>query len=111
MVFYRHIIPTGKNKASFHLISSSLLHSKMLLDLLEDLVRCLLGVDLLDEALRPEVLDDGHRGVDVGVEALLQGLQVVVGAAGAGGAAAQATVHARLLVAHEEQDELQVHLC
>ena len=56
------------------------------------------------------MVDDGHGGVEVGVEPLLQGLEVVVGTAGAGGAAAEAAVHAGFLVAREEQNKLEVHL-
>ncbi len=72
---------------------------KVSLDLLEDLVRRLSGVNLHDEVLLAVVLHDGHGGLLVGHEALLQRLLVVVGAARAGGAAGQAAGHAGLLVA------------
>ena len=83
---------------------------EMLLDLFEHLFGRLGGVDLNHLAVLAEVLDDGHGGVEVGVEPLLQRLEVVVGAAGAGGAAVQAPLDARLLVAHEEQDKVEVGL-
>lgn len=55
------------------------------------------------------MLDDGHRVVDVGVEALLQALQIVVRAATAL-APLQAPLHALILGALEEQHEQQLDL-
>lgn len=55
------------------------------------------------------MLDDGHRVVDVGVEALLQTFQVVVGAAAAL-ASLQAPLDALVLGALEEQHEQQLDL-
>ena len=68
------------------------------------------GVNLPHEVQLPEVVNDGHRRVDVGVEALLERLLVVVGAARPGGAPAQAALDARLLVAVEEEDEALLDL-
>lgn len=76
----------------------------------EHLVLAAGGVDLPDEVLLPEAVDDGHRRVDVRVEALLERLLVVVGAARAGGAPAQAPLHAGLLVAVEEEHKLLLDL-
>ena len=61
-------------------------------------------------SLLPEAIDDRHRRVDVGVEALLERLLVVVGAARTGGAPAEAPLHAGLLVAVKEEDKLLVDL-
>lgn len=77
--------------------------------LVKHLVRSGHGVDRLDQILRPVVIHDGHRVVDVRVEALLQTLRVVVRAAAAF-AALQTPGDALLLGALEEQHEQQAHL-
>lgn len=64
----------------------------------------------MNEAFFPEMLDNGHGGVDVSVEPLLQRLLVVVRPARALGSPLEASFDASALFAEEEQDELEVGL-
>ena len=111
-----HFIQLPKSKNNIFIIGRRLPHalSSLLLKELphftEHLVLLAGGVDLPHQVQLPEVVDDGHRRVDVGVEALLERLLVVVGAARPGGAPAQAPLDARLLVAVEEEDEALLDL-
>ena len=68
------------------------------------------GVYLPDQAFRPELLYNGHGGVEVGDKAFLEGLLVVVCPPRPGGPPLQATLSANLLVASEKQDAPNVGL-
>ena len=83
---------------------------KDLFNCFEDSIGFFGAVDILDQVFGPIILNDGHCGGQVGVEPLLQGLQVVVGSARTCGAPIQTPFHAGLLIAFEEQDELDVGL-
>ena len=68
------------------------------------------SVYLPDQAFRPELLYNGHGGVEVGDKAFLKRLLVVVSPPRPGGPSLQATLSANLLVASEKQDAPDVGL-
>jgi hypothetical protein len=77
----------------------------LLLHVLVDLIGLLNSVDLDDTPLRLELVDNGHAGVDEGLEALLDRLDVVVGTT-RGLATVQETLEHDLLGRVEEEGEL-----
>lgn len=69
-----------------------------------------IGIDLPHLAEIAVVVDDGHGVTHVSSEALLEALEVVVRSPAAGLASLQASFHAFVLRAVEEQHEREVDL-
>ena len=82
----------------------------MLFNHFENSVLVKVSVDFVNETFTPEMLNDGHGGIDISVKPLLQRLFVVVRPARALGASLQASFDARCLFAEEEQNKLEVGL-
>ncbi len=96
--------------AQYDLISShtslSFSFSEVPLDVLEHLLRTPGGVDLHHHILLAVVLYDGHGGLLVGDEPLLQRLRVVVRSARPGGAPSKAPLYTGVLVTSIKKIEI-----